>query len=210
MSQLKSESGRGKIVILAVTAGIACCVGLFGYLWAGPEQNASRFYSRSSGGDVLFDHQKHQESAAGCESCHHELVSGGGDCSVCHDDPDYTPDMAAHADLLEIEDHSCEGCHEIAGPEAARNCRECHPAAAVEGAAFVGCTACHDDPDYTPDAAGHDDLIAIDGHECEGCHTARTVADAFHANCSACHLAIAPERFAEVDGTASCRACHLK
>lgn len=210
MSQLNPRKNRGRTVLLTVVAVAACAAGLIGYLLAEPQASTDRFYIRNGGGAVVFEHAGHQQAVDGCQYCHHEMVTGGGDCSECHDDPDYAAGMLEHAELLEIEDHECEGCHTIADAEAARGCRECHPAAASEEEAPGGCLECHDDPEYVPGLVSHGELIEIEGHECEGCHAIRTVADAYHTNCSACHLETAPERFADRDGKPLCRACHLK
>ncbi len=199
---------RGKLLALTTVAVAACVCGLVGYLLPAPEAGADTVYLRNSSGAVLFAHAGHQEATDACAVCHHELVGEAGPCADCHDD-DYTPDLAGHDELTAIDGHSCEGCHELADSGQARGCRACHPAAAAEGAAFLGCDSCHDD-DFGPDMATHAELLAIDGHECVGCHTPRSVADAYHAQCNACHLAAAATRFADAKGEVMCGACHLK
>jgi len=197
--------GSGKVLPLTIVAVLAGLIGLIGYIQAGPDGEAGRYYYRCSGGAVLFEHAAHQDQVGECQLCHHEMVGGFFGC-----DPEFTADMLDHAELVAIEDHSCDGCHEIADDDQARGCRACHPAGAVEGEPILGCDGCHDDPEYAPGLVTHGELLEIEGHECEGCHTARAVADAYHSNCNACHLAEAPERFADPEGKALCAACHLK
>lgn len=104
----------------------------------------------------------------------------------------------------------CQECHHETIQGEARNCRVCHPGQSPAEAPFLGCQGCHDDPAYGAETASHEDLLAIEDHRCQDCHAARAVAEAYHRLCNRCHLAVAPQRFADPDGNALCRACHLK
>jgi hypothetical protein len=188
---------------------VAAGTGLVGYLQADPASNHDRIYLRNGGGPVLFTHAGHAARADDCVTCHHDLVGAvATDCSECHDDG-YEAGLLEHAELLEIDDHTCAGCHELGDPDSIRSCRQCHPAAAID-AVVPSCGDCHDDPDYTPELASHADLLTIEDHTCDGCHVAVPVSDAYHTQCNACHLTLAPARFAAADGRARCVACHLK
>lgn len=113
----------------------------------------------------------------------------------------------AHQDLCD----DCEDCHHelTQGADEATSCRNCHPVEASDEPTFLGCLDCHDDPDYTPDMAEHEDLVDLEDHDCEGCHSARSVSEAYHKNCGDCHQIKAPGRFAGEDGESLCSACHL-
>ena len=209
MPMAKPRSFPRQLWPLAGVAAFGLLCGLFGYLRADPARDPDRVYVSNNGGAVLFLHAGHQARAPECERCHHELVSGAANaCADCHDDG-YTADMASHADLLEIPDHTCAGCHDIAAAETARNCRVCHPHEAGEGESVRSCQDCHDDG-YGADLANHAELLAITDHTCDGCHTIRSLADAYHTNCNACHLAVAPARFGDDSGKPLCRSCHLR
>lgn len=73
-------------------------------------------------------------AARSCRDCHPSVaekstdVADLGDCLECHDEPEYAASKFTHAELLEVEDHSCSDCHQI-NPvvEAYHNsCSACH------------------------------------------------------------------------------------
>ena len=207
----KREQGHRKTWALAVLTLSSIAIAAVGYLQADDPTDMGRRYMRNSSGAVLFDHTAHSEQAEDCVRCHHELVAGETvDCADCHDDPEYTPDLADHDDLLEYHEAACADCHDVADAENAHSCRDCHPASTMEGEATLGCDVCHDDPEYTPDLAGHDELLEIEDHECAGCHTLGAISNVYHVTCNACHLAMAPDRCADDEGQALCMGCHLK
>ena len=207
----KREQGRWAVWALTILAVAAIAVAAVGYLQPDNEPDQGRRYMRNASGAVLFTHSDHQAQVGDCVSCHHELVSGGAvACTDCHEDPEYTPALADHDELLEYHEAACAECHDVAEARNAQSCRACHPAAAEEGDAVLGCDGCHDDPDYTSELAGHDELLEIEDHECAGCHTPRAVSDIYHATCNACHLNSAPDRFADGEGQVICGGCHLK
>ncbi|MGI9536520.1 MAG: cytochrome c3 family protein [Desulfocapsaceae bacterium] len=91
------------------------------------------------------------DRAASCRSCHPDTQDEEArtvDCSQCHDD-DYDLDMMEHDELLEIEDHSCLGCHAPGSLAEVyhTNCTSCHLEAAAKrfanGDGTVNCSACH-------------------------------------------------------------------
>jgi hypothetical protein len=101
-------------------------------------------------------------------------------------------------------------------------CVTCHHDLA---GAVVDCLDCHEDPDYTADSEDHADLVNYHERDCAGCHEIAPsediescrncheggeVARVFHQSCNACHLETAPEVFADSEGKAACRACHLR
>lgn len=86
-----------------------------------------------------------------CRTCHpgHQPSEAQtNSCLVCHDD-DYTPDMLEHDEYLEVEEHTCLGCHT---PQAVSqvyhtNCTSCHletlPDRFTTPGGDVSCGACH-------------------------------------------------------------------
>jgi hypothetical protein len=88
---------------------------------------------------------------ANCAVCHPdetaESVEKGG-CQVCHDDPDITPDLFTHDEYLEIEDHSCAGCHQpvLLTDVYHQHCNGCHlreDTPRFANAAGARCEICH-------------------------------------------------------------------
>ena len=149
----------GLILLALVGVGL----GIAGYLQEAPAGDGTRFYLRSEGGAVMFDHARHRDAADGCITCHHELAGETYPCGTCHEDAEYTPELAEHGDLVEIHDSACDGCHEIAPDEEASSCRRCH----AEGLADVyhqSCSACHLEvaPERFADESG--------APTCGGCH----------------------------------------
>jgi len=161
---------RNRTLFIALLALAAGAFSLVGYLRAGSRQAEApaRYYYRNSSGAVLFQHEGHQDFLD-CGDCHHELDQaseephvcgschpaepGEGDrflgCQECHDDPEYTPDMVEHLDLIELEDHDCEGCHSARTLTEAfhAQCGNCHLELAPERFADAEgnsrCEACH-------------------------------------------------------------------
>jgi hypothetical protein len=93
--------------------------------------------------------------ARNCRRCHDKTFTGGQpvndplNCQQCHEDPDYTADDFSHLEFLEIEDHSCLGCHSPSpvGDIYHQGCTACHRERAAE--IFVNdqdqviCKSCH-------------------------------------------------------------------
>ena len=94
---------------------------------------------------------KEDDQAVSCRTCHpgtQENENRFVGCMECHDDSDYTPDMMSHEELVEVEDHSCLGCHAPSSVSEAyhSNCTSCHLAAAPEKFSNedgVRCSVCH-------------------------------------------------------------------
>lgn len=133
---------RGPRVLIAL-AVVLLLIGVLGYLQADPVVTGERVYWRNGGGAVVFDHAGHVDRGDDCIVCHHTLAGEiVTECADCHDDS-YTRDLLEHADLLEIEDHSCDGCHEVADDDEAEGCRECHAGAEVQAVYHQQCNGCH-------------------------------------------------------------------
>ena len=91
------------------------------------------------------------DQAASCRTCHpafQESETRVVGCSECHDEG-YEPELLAHDEYLEIDDHSCLGCHT--------------PSAVAE-AYHTSCTDCH--LEEAPDRFG----LADGTVNCSGCH----------------------------------------
>lgn len=212
MTVMNGDNRKAKrpypLIVLTVLAGL---IGVAGF-WAGADSPAGsdRFYFRNSGGAVLFEHNNHIDEADGCESCHHNLFlsDSRNECTDCHDDGMSAEDFT-HADLKEIDGHSCAGCHQLNETIEAGSCRQCHPAAQESDERLIACSTCHDD-DYTPDMLTHDEMQEVEGHECDGCHNISTASGAYHEQCSGCHLQQNPDKFAATEGGVRCEQCHLK
>jgi hypothetical protein len=91
------------------------------------------------------------EEAQSCRQCHptiQENESDMVDCSQCHDDG-YDADMLEHAELIEIEDHSCLGCHQPQSISESyhASCIGCHleesPKKYANEDGTVNCGGCH-------------------------------------------------------------------
>ena len=151
------------LVVLALVTAAGTGLGLAGYLRGAPPAAPGRFYLRSDGGAVLFEHARHGEAADGCVQCHHELAGDAYACSECHDDPDYAPDSFEHAELLSIHGRACDGCHGIAPSSEATSCRECHQDD-LSAVYHRSCSACHlaTAPERFADETG--------GPLCRSCH----------------------------------------
>lgn len=86
-----------------------------------------------------------------CRECHPGMQpaeKNTNSCQECHDD-DFTPDMMQHDEYLEVEDHTCLGCHT---PQSVSqvyhlNCTNCHletlPDRFANKGGDVSCGACH-------------------------------------------------------------------
>lgn len=93
-----------------------------------------------------------EKKPASCRECHPGMQpseTNTNSCLECHDDDSYTPDMLEHDEYLEVEDHSCLGCHT---PQAVSqvyhlNCTSCHletlPERFTTSGGDVSCGACH-------------------------------------------------------------------
>lgn len=94
---------------------------------------------------------KDDDQAASCRSCHVAVQKSDTrtvSCATCHDDG-YEPDMMSHDEYLEIEDHSCLGCHNPSPVSEAfhTSCTDCHLKEATDRFAHadgsVNCSGCH-------------------------------------------------------------------
>jgi len=199
-----------KIAPLLVLTAACVVAGVLGYVIVDPASSQDRVYLRNGGGAVLFTHGPHAEREGGCVVCHHDLVGEiVTECAECHDDS-YDAGLLEHAELLEIPDHECGGCHEIGDAESVVSCRYCHPASAGSDERPPLCSGCHDESYDEPGLVSHAELLAIEDHTCSGCHTIGTASKVYHAQCNACHAMRNSERFVNSDGDTRCEACHLK
>jgi hypothetical protein len=109
--------------------------------------------SEFHGWDCATCHEQAEDDdqAASCRSCHpanQQSESRLIDCEECHDEG-YEADMMTHDEYLEIDDHSCLGCH-VPGSIAEvyhQSCTPCHLEAAYErftrADGSVNCGGCH-------------------------------------------------------------------
>jgi len=88
---------------------------------------------------------------ASCRTCHPGSQSGTTptiSCSECHDDT-FSPEMLEHDEYLDIEAHTCQGCHAPRSVSEAyhTNCTSCHlekaPARFAKTDGTAVCGACH-------------------------------------------------------------------
>lgn len=118
-----------------------------------PEDYEHEELKEFHGNDCLNCHQQSREDAeaVSCRSCHPAVQNeepGMVACAACHDD-EYEPGMLEHQEYLEIEDHSCLGCHQPESvSEAYHNgCFSCHTKASPErflnADSTVKCGGCH-------------------------------------------------------------------
>jgi hypothetical protein len=128
------------VMIVAVAAVvIGCMVDV-------EAEKTDRLYLKNTAGAVLFDHGTHSQSADSCVQCHHnvEAETEAASCRECHPgiqpsetntvaciechDDSYSPDMMEHEEYLEMEEHSCLGCHTPRSVSNAyhKNCSDCH------------------------------------------------------------------------------------
>lgn len=105
------------------------------------------------GTDCSQCHQQEveDEQALSCRECHpgvQQNTTAVIACSECHDDT-YTPDIMEHDEYMEVEDHSCTGCHAPSSLSDVyhANCSDCHlensPEKFSQADGEVNCSACH-------------------------------------------------------------------
>jgi hypothetical protein len=196
---------------MTVVMLVALIGALIGCLADKDQKKTDRIYLQNSAGAVLFDHEKHKNSAQSCAQCHHDLYTAAQatSCEECHDDG-FVADDFNHDDLKEIHSLDCAKCHQQNDDNhQATSCRECHPATQKSDKSANNCAECHDDS-YSPEIMEHDEYTEIDEHSCLSCHSPRAVSEVFHTNCTNCHLQTLPDRFAKAGGDVSCGACHLR
>ncbi|MBE0583561.1 MAG: hypothetical protein IH612_07315 [Desulfofustis sp.] len=103
--------------------------------------------------DCSLCHQQQVEDdqAVSCRQCHpavQQSETNTSACTACHND-DYVPEMLSHDEYLEIDDHSCLGCHapRSLADSYHTNCSDCHLDAAPEkfmnSDGTVRCGSCH-------------------------------------------------------------------
>lgn len=92
-----------------------------------------------------------EDQIVSCRTCHPGLQEGEQNtvsCTECHDDG-YSPDMMQHDEYMEMEEHSCLGCHTPKSVSEAyhTNCSHCHletsPERFTQAGGDVNCGACH-------------------------------------------------------------------
>ncbi len=91
------------------------------------------------------------DQALSCRQCHpavQQSEASVNSCTECHDDG-YSPAIMDHDEYLEIEDHSCLGCHAPGSLSEVyhTNCSNCHleysPERFTQADGEVLCAACH-------------------------------------------------------------------
>ena len=155
-----------------------------------------RIHFSSVGGNILFDHQAHNESyELSCMECHHTVNSEqpmSAPCGSCHKATDEKIDVFGKNGTFDHDMHSeeldltCSECHhnysedEGANPQLCSNCHnqeEGADSSLDRGTAFhLQCIGCHEDNGVS---AGQND--------CSVCHSPRKIMSAFHDQCIGCH-----------------------
>jgi hypothetical protein len=203
--------------LIYVVAIVCLAVGVFCYAspTAAPPDSPVRMMFKSVGGNVLFDHQTHDDSyGLACLDCHHTQEAGStekpSDCSACHKtDGKYVPAMG-ESGKFDHDVHSndlglaCSDCHhdydESEGGEP-QLCSDCHEPGGDDDAmlnrkdAFhKQCIGCHEESGNEPGK-----------NDCAGCHEPRKRADAFHTQCINCHEDVGA---GPAGGDDDCKKCH--
>lgn len=89
--------------------------------------------------------------AVSCRQCHPTIQHSESSivsCAECHDDS-YSPDFMTHEEYLEIEEHTCLGCHAPGSLSEVyhASCTHCHLESSPEKFTLadgeVSCAACH-------------------------------------------------------------------
>ena len=198
---------RSLTVVIVVAAAAVVISNMVG----ANSDKVNRLYLKNSAGAVLFDHEKHSQSAESCAQCHHDLYGAEQitTCAECHDEGVVASEFN-HVELKEIHSRECSTCHEQTGEEdQAVSCRTCHPGMQEADNNTVGCIECHDET-YLPEMMSHDEYTEMEEHTCLGCHTPKSVSEVFHLDCSQCHQETVPQRFSQADGAVQCGSCHLR
>ena len=199
--------------LVLVAGALLFAIGVIGYLMPETESKEPvRIFYPSTGGDVLFTHQKHEKlKNLKCEDCHHEHLSSDNifKCDKCHEDG-YSAEDLNHEEMVEYHGYSCTRCHKSEKKEFLA-CRKCHKETGE--AKKVSCERCHAEEGYDPVDFSHSELEEIEGHWCNECHQSRSSSDAIHKQCDRCHRKIENSTFlknVERDESAGCALCHLK
>ncbi len=103
--------------------------------------------------DCSLCHQQQAEDnqAASCRQCHRAIQQSETSslaCTTCHDDG-YSPELLSHDEYVEIDDHSCLGCHapRSLADSYHTSCSDCHldtaPERFAQADGAVQCGVCH-------------------------------------------------------------------
>jgi len=219
-----SMKTQDKTILIIGCVGIL--LGLAGYVF--PEKGSDlppRIYFHTLGGSVLFPHQVHTDpskfkckneigiSEIDCADCHHEMIEANQvlSCKKCHPDEDYSKEVMAHSELIEMHPPKCTICHN-ARKGRVRPCKECH--LKTGDPEPVSCDKCHPGDGYSTDDFTHKELEEIEGHWCTECHSLRRKADAIHMQCNRCHTQLERGTYVKKEGpddeAFGCALCHLK
>lgn len=157
---LDRQNWTRSLTVVMIVAAVAVFIG---YLVDVKAVVKDRVYLQNTAGAVLFDHEMHSQITESCVECHHnnqtvscrdchsDVPSNENEsvtCEACHDDG-YSPEMLEHDEYLEIEEHTCLGCHSPRSVSDAyhTNCTNCHletaPERFTKADGDVLCGACH-------------------------------------------------------------------
>lgn len=208
---------RRYLPITIVTA-LLLITGLAGYLIPAPKaEEPRRVLLQSTGGKVIFAHEKHvNDYGQDCADCHHQGTANVEspeqtvDCGSCHPKAFDQAFVEQHPDAF-TDERLCVTCHHMefkglvfdhpAHQEyAADDCTTCHHDERIDPDGPSRCSSCHtsvaDGPRPTLKTAAHDrcaschdDLFAEKTGGCSTCHQTKTAApeDAGTVPCSTCH-----------------------
>lgn len=135
-------------------------------------------------GEIIFDHDEHEEYADDCQSCHHDedIEPEPQKCADCHESQG-DEDMPG---LAEAAHARCHTCHEDMFQQGLTSCRSCHREVDMtqyEGD-YTSCAQCHDGPtkDLVLDRmnAFHD--------QCMDCHEKEGKGPHGEDSCNKCHI----------------------
>jgi hypothetical protein len=182
------------------------------------------------------DHPSDHDNAgpapgSNCTDCHHEanvvdehVVRLGRECSICHDDPQYSQLITNGSRDIDPVYVRCEDCHvDNAGDHAAAHnmagvpspgCTQCHKSNVVEEHVYdrqLSCGTCHDNSTYTPWIDLGKSGTFVTCYNCHGENSHHNTTQAQTGDCTYCHAdPRLNEPQAEVipSGQLACRECH--
>ncbi len=155
-----------------------------------------RILMKNSGGNLIFEHQKHHEQKQlPCTKCHHESSSNLLEaqvlaCSACHPTHFGTQYIQNHSKLFVTKEH-CIRCHHTDFSSLAYDHQE-HIEIAGDD-----CQTCHHSSDIDPETTSCDQC-----HEQTNQGAMPSTADAVHTRCAQCH-----DDWFDKD-TTHCKVCH--
>jgi len=91
-----------------------------------------------------FNHEKHEQQAANCSTCHHNRMKACADCHTLRPSADGGGVILERAHHDKSSAKSCVGCHRVSATEG--DCAGCHRDTTVAAGSQTGCVICHNGP----------------------------------------------------------------